>query len=69
MMKEEAGESLSMRGMLEEGGHKPRSVSDLYLDTGNSLSWQPQRKWRPPSYNHMELNSANKEQAMKWIFP
>lgn len=50
-----------MRGMMEEGGPKLRNVSDLCLETGNSLSLQLARKRGPPSYNHMELNSANKE--------
>lgn len=68
-MKEEAVQTLNMRKMTEEGGHKPRHVNDLYLETANSFSSPPPRKRGPPSYNPMELNSANKEQAMKWIFP
>lgn len=55
-----------MRGRMEEGGHKLRNVSDLYLETGNRRSIQLARKWGPPSYNRMEPNSANKEQATKW---
>ena len=35
MMQEETREILSMRGMMEEWGHEPRDVGDLYLETGN----------------------------------
>lgn len=35
MVKEEAGEILSMRRTMEEGGHEPRNVGDFYLETGN----------------------------------
>lgn len=56
---EEAGDILSMKGMMEEGITNPRNVGDFCLETGNTLLLTASKKTGSQSYNHMALSSAN----------
>lgn len=58
---EKSGRFEAWGGLLLEG-HSSRNVGSLQEERpagGKDLCWPSTREWRPQSYNHMELNSAN----------